>query len=624
MTNFQFFKKREIAPWVPQVLALLGALLYLIQAWHYAHTTIPGLDEGSYLFKGYLYLHGVYEPFEPYGPLTNKSPFAFLIPGFAQYIFGTGLRTGRYFAIFLGLLTVLGTWITARRWTGKWLAAASVWAFALSPTIIKIHAITASEVIIASMLAWMCVLVLAEERPLWQIVLGSILGACAVLTRQNMIVVLPLLVLYVFWQHGRQKGIASFVSASVIFLAVHIYYWPNILTIWAPWLPDSLTPFLNPFRLPAEATPIWKPTNDFWNRVIAFFQGIRYHFIPAVGSMFALIIFSRQRDWKSDPVMRAAVFLALSYFTLFAMHAWAAVASQYESYSCVYCFTPYLTFFDPLGMILSVLAVSVVRKNKPSLVIQILAVLLILTVSAGIGLSSFDNVGASILNLPVPRMRGGQFLPGTTALVDFITNKFGLALPLIKRYLASVIGLGAAFGALLIAFIISRRAKDIQNRPAFIFILLNVFLVMGLILSPVLHAGGSRADCEQDMLYANEQLGAHLASVIPADSLVYWDGGLSFAPMVYVPQARVFPPQINDGYTYRIGGDTDTLFRFSHWNSELNEQWVKSADVFIIEAKRYSNWKAFFNPQEFEEYQKPATDPSCEDGSGLRIFHRLP
>jgi len=147
---------------------------------------------------------------------------------------------------------------------------------------------------------------------------------------------------------------------------------------------------------------------------------------------------------------------------------------------------------------------------------------------------------------------------------------------------------------------------------------------MGLILSPVLHAGGSRADCEQDMLYANEQLGAHLASVIPADSLVYWDGGLSFAPMVYVPQARVFPPQINDGYTYRIGGDTDTLFRFSHWNSELNEQWVKSADVFIIEAKRYSNWKAFFNPQEFEEYQKPATDPSCEDGSGLRIFHRLP
>ena len=46
-----------------------------------------------------------------------------------------------------------------------------------------------------------------------------------------------------------------------------------------------------------------------------------------------------------------------------------------------------------------------------------------------------------MLNLPVPRMRDGQFLPGTTALVDFITNKFGLALTLTKRYLASALGL---------------------------------------------------------------------------------------------------------------------------------------------------------------------------------------
>ena len=242
----------------------------------------------------------------------------------------------------------------------------------------------------------------------------------------------------------------------------------------------------------------------------------------------------------------------------------------------------------------------------------------------GIGLSLFDNIGASILNLPVPRMRDGQFLSGTTLLVDFITNKFGLALTLTKRYLASAIGLIVGIGVLLIAFLISRRMKDVQDRPGYAFVALYLFLVLGLFLSPVLNAGRSRADCEQDILSANEQLGAHLASVIPADSLVYWDGGLSFAPMVYVPNVRIFPPQINDGYTYRIGGDPDTLFRFSHWNSELNDQWMSSADIFIIEAKRYSTWKKFLNPQEFEEYQKPITAPSCEVGAGLRIFHRLP
>ncbi len=151
-----------------------------------------------------------------------------------------------------------------------------------------------------------------------------------------------------------------------------------------------------------------------------------------------------------------------------------------------------------------------------------------------------------------------------------------------------------------------------------------MFLVLGFLLSPLLNIGGSQLHCKQDLLAANEQLGAHLARVIPPDSLVYWDGGLSFTPMVYVPNARIFPPQINDGYAYKAGGDPDTLLRFGYWNSVLLTQWRDSADIFIIEDKRYSSWKDFLNPQEFEEYQKPPTLPSCNDGAGLRIFHRLP
>jgi len=624
MKAYLFLKRLSLASSTPHLLALFGAILYLMQAWHYAHTTIPGLDEGSYLYKGILYLRGVYEPFEPYGPLTNKAPFAFLIPGFAQYLFGAGLRTGRYFAMFLGVLSMLGVWVTVRRWAGNWFAAAAVWVFALAPTIIKINTITASEVIISSMLAWMCVFVLAEERPYWQIVLGAALASLAVMTRQNMIVVMPFLVLYIFWQHGWRKGIVSLVTAGVLFLAVHAYYWPHILTIWAPWLPENLTPFLDPFRLPQDATPIWDPSNDFWNRVIAFFQGVRYHFIPAVGGIFALAFLPFRRDWKTSPTIRAAIFLATLYFVLFAMHAWAAVASQYESYSCVYCFTPYLTFFDPLGMILTAIAVSRLWNTETRVppLVQFAAALLVLILAAGIGLSAFAEVGAPILNLPVPRMRDGQFLPGSTALVDFISNKFGLALPLIKRYVALALGLAGGLAVLWISALVYRRLHP--PRSAFAVVLLNVFLALGLLLAPLLHVGGSRADCQDDLLADNEALGAYLAEVIPQNSLVYWDGGLSFAPMSYVPQARVFPPQINDGYTFRVGGDADTLFRFSHWNAELNERWITAADIFIIESRRYAGWKEFLDPQKFEEYNRPPAAPSCEDGSGLRIFHRLP
>ncbi|MBM3179509.1 MAG: hypothetical protein FJZ86_04060 [Chloroflexi bacterium] len=620
LQQFDNFRKSELPSWIPVLLACLGTFLYLIQAVVYAYTTVSSLDEGSYLLKGILYLRGVYQPFEPYGPLTNKAPFAFLIPGSAEFLFGPGLRTGRFFSIFLGLLTVLGVWITARRWAGKWIAAGTVWVFALSPMIIKLHARTVSQVIVAFMLAWICVFVLDEERPLWQIIFGSILAALAVLTRQNMILILPLLVLYVFWQHGKEKGILSFAVCAFIFLAVHVYYWPNILTIWVPWLPEGLTPFLDAFRMPKDAFPVWDPSIDFWNRMNAFFQGIRYHFIAVIGGIFALIRFALPRDWKSAPAMRAAVFLALSYFTLLAMHAWAALASQYESYSCVFCFANYLTFFDPLGILLVVIVFSASPKLDHSRFVKILLIAFILLVSTGIGFSLFENVGNNLLNLPVPRIRNGQFLPGSTALVDILKYGLDLGLPEIKRTISSAMGLLVGLGALTVSFLWWRRNKDVL----FTSVLLNVYLTFGLAFSPILHLGESRLDCKQDLILAHEQLGAYLSEIIPANSLVYWDGGNAFTPMVYVPNVRIFPAQINSGYTYRIGGDPEILRRFSHWNSELDTEWRNSADVFIIEAKRFSSWKDFLNPQDYEEYEKPPAAPSCNVGTELRVFRRLP
>ncbi|MBK8781566.1 MAG: glycosyltransferase family 39 protein [Anaerolineales bacterium] len=619
----EFFKEKKWPSWTPVLLAGVGALLYLIQAVVYAHTTVSSLDEGSYLIKGIFYWRGVYEPFQPYGPLTNKAPFAFLIPGFAEYLFGAGLRTGRYFSIFLGLLTVLGVWVTARRWAGRWMAAGTVWVFALSPMIIKLHARTVSEVVIASMLAWMCVLVLDEERPLWQIVLGTVLATFAVLTRQNMVLILPLLILYIFWQHGKQKGIWAFVTTAVVFLAVHAYYWPNILTIWAPWLPDSLTPFLDGFRLPKDSTPVWDPSIDFWNRTNAFFQGMRYHFIALAGGIFAIMFWAPRSDWKTAPAFRAAVFLALSYFILFAMHAWAALASQYESYSCVFCFSNYLSFFDPLGILLFVIVLSAAWKS-PRPVVQGLAIIFVIVFSVGIGFSLFENIGSGLLNLSVPRMRDGQFLPGTTTLADILKYKFSLELTAIKRAISSAIGFMAGMGILLIAFLIRLRTKDPQKRLNFALVSINLYLVVGLLLSPVLHLGESRLDCKQDMILAHEQLGTYLSTVIPPNSLVYWDGGNAFTPMVYTPQVRIFPIQINDGYTYRIGGDPETLHRFNHWNDALGREWREAADVFIIEGKRFSTWKEYLTPQAFEEYAPPPAAPTCYEGGELRIFYRIP
>lgn len=614
---------KELPSWSPLLAAALGAILYLIQAGLYAFTTVPGLDEGSYLLKGLFFVRGVYEPFEAYGPFTNKAPFAFLIPGFAQSVFGEGLRTGRFFYVFIGLLMLLGVWIAARRWAGNWGAAGSIWVFALSSYVIKTYSVTVTEVLISCMLAWMCVFVLGADRPLWQIITGSLVAVLAVLTRQNMAPVLALLVLYVFWEHGWQKGVWSLFAGTAFFLAVNAYYWPNILSIWAPWLPEDLTPFLDPFRLPKDAVPIWDPSIDFWNRLNAFFQGVRYHFVIVVGSWFTLLVWPRQKDWKSAAGMRAAVFLAVLYLILFAMHAWAAVASQYESYSCVFCFSNYLAFFDPLGLLLVIIVFFQAQLRSWSGWVRTAVLLVVVVLCLGIGYSLFESIGRWVYDIPAPRMRDGRFLPGTTGLAELLMQRFDLSLTIIKRMVSSVLGLGVGVGFVL-AFLFRLRQKTSAGQADFSRGLVSTFLVFGFLVTPLLNARGAQLECRQDLISANERLGAYLADVIPAYSLVYWDGGLSFTPMLYVPDVRIFPPQINSAYTYREGGDPDTVYRLNHWNAELNQEWKNSADVFIIEAKRYSSWKKFLDPQLFAEYQSPPVSPSCLEGSEVRIFHRQP
>lgn len=112
---------------LPGGLALGGAIVYFLQSLRYAFTLLSVEDEGGYLLKGYWYVTGQYIPFQDYGPFTNHMPLAFLIPGYIQQWFGTGLRSGRFFAVFLGLLFLVGLWLLVRRLAGHWWAAAAVW-----------------------------------------------------------------------------------------------------------------------------------------------------------------------------------------------------------------------------------------------------------------------------------------------------------------------------------------------------------------------------------------------------------------------------------------------------------------------------------------------------------------
>jgi hypothetical protein len=149
-TVFRFLKER---PALADLLSITGMAIHAALLWAFAHTQISVLDEGLYLYKGWLFANGRYTPFQDYGAWTNQMPLAFLIPGWVQMIFGPGLRTGRVMAVALGILALLGLWLTTRRLGGRWVAALCVAVVALNPAAARMVTMAASQGLTACILA---------------------------------------------------------------------------------------------------------------------------------------------------------------------------------------------------------------------------------------------------------------------------------------------------------------------------------------------------------------------------------------------------------------------------------------------------------------------------------------
>lgn len=620
MNKTAVLKKTSLPVWTAEVLAFLGLLVYVIQAAYFAFTTVSNLDEGAYLLKGYLFATGEYQPFDT-GILTNKPPLAFLIPGYAQLLFGAGLRTGRYVAAAFGILAVLGAWVAARRISNKWLAAATVWVFAFSPMVIKFYS-GSTQSLIACLLAWSLALSLGEERSFGELSLAGFFAGLMIFVRQNMLPVLPLLILYALWQHGRKAWGMIFFGAGIVF-ALTYAYWPQIFQVWT-WFPviSSIKNTAPVIKEAAQQTEyagggtaiLWQPKIDIQSRLLSFAQALRFHFIPLAGVAISLLHLPKIKAWKSRADLGAAVFLFVLYILLLYMHATAALALDY----CTYCLSPYLAFFNVAGILWVALAVKSWQTESPRKLSAVLTILIFLIAAAAIGYSAFEEIGAPLLNLPAPRIRDLQILPGWTTWRQIIANKFALEYNLALRYASAAFGLAAGILITVIGTIIWRGAW--RQKYNFGIFIAGMFLLSGMVFTSL--AQSNVGDCASNVIAANEQNGARLRRLIPPGSVVYWDGGLSVAPLLYLPDVEIFPAQINAGYAFLSGADTAQAQKFGYWNEELKEQWKASANFFIIEERYYLQWKEFFDPQTFDELQRSPLGTSCLPKSNLRIFRR--
>ncbi len=622
------------------VLAFLGGCVYTIQSVIYALRLTSMLDEGAYLYKGYLFVSGLYRPFQDFGPWTNKGPLAFLIPGFFQDLLGQGLCSARFVAVFISLLALLGLWVTARRLGGGWWAAAVVWGMALNPFTIKLYSQAISQGLVECMLIWMLALTLGEGRRAWHVLLGTFLAALLIFTRQNMILVLPLLILYIFWQHGKKMGWLALLTGLGVFVLGHAIYWPNIMFIWLSWLPEKLTPFLDFLRLTDQGHPGYVSITTQIDRLLAFLQAFRYNFLVLAGLILTLLLWPDLKEWKKHRHFRTAVFLVVLLIGLLGMHAWASLWKDY----CNYCFSVYIGFFGMLTSLLLVVMAGSLQK-KPGLLRSSAIVLIVMGLFTGIGYGSFEEIGyqlrevfMKVMNINMPRTKDffstWKFLTGTVTLQGFLENKFGIVIDYFKgietyrRILPAVAGfLTGLLFLLMVRMLVNVLKKRLHVHFHYATLLIVLFVLVGSLLAPsrVLGGGNYIYDCDQNSLAAYEKTGQQLSGFIPAGSQVYWDVSSSAVSLLlYLPGIRIQPQQINGKYAYYVGGDTQDLLRVGLWNDEAAAQWLELADFIVIEEPGIeTGWqKVVSSGYEHTSIANPVG--SCNGETVINIFRKVP
>jgi len=614
MTDLSVLKKIRLPFRAADVLAFWGMSAYLAQLIRFAYTTVSNLDEGSYLVRGYLFASGAYRPFQE-GMYTAKMPLAFLIPGYAQLWFGAGLRTGRALSVLFGVFALILLWHTARRLGDSWLAAGAVWTLALSPIVIKYYSGAATQATIAFFLAAVLALILGADRKIWQLALGGLLAGVMVSTRENMVATFPLFALYVFWQYGWRGALAFLLPGAAVIGAIHIIYFPEILRLWY-WLPFV--------RLPAEfrygggggKRINWTEGFSLLSRVLSVFEALRVHFIAVMGAFFSALLFPSYKRWKTNSDFKVFLTLLALFFGLLYMHYSASIGKNY----CVFCLSPYTAFYNLSGILLVVVSIRLWNRQPP-IVVQALLFLIFLLAFTGVGFSLFERIGADLMKLPAPRVSRAGFSPGWTTWGALLTGGLNLAANVSKQIFSAAVGFFIGLMSLAAAYPLWKKtsAASAMNFAAFsAFALLG----LGLLSSAWLH--GNALDCDANIIANNEENGAHLRKIIPEGKSVYWDGGLSAAPLLYLPNRTFFPAQFNGGYTFFSGADTAQTAKFGYWNEDLDAQWKATADFFLISVENYDRkiWKEFFVDEYFDEFPRAPLPSACAPESRLRIFRR--
>jgi hypothetical protein len=509
-------------------------------------------------------------------------------------------------------------WLASKRLAGRWAAAACLWFVALNPFSISDYSIAITEGLIACTLAWMLYFILGENRSLVELFIGSLLAGMLVLIRENMILILPFVLLYMFWEHGKKAGLVFLGVNTFLLLFVHAVYWPGILQVWQRWIPQVFRPFFGSWIYQGGGTFIWSTQTSFSQKLVVIFTSIKANFLAIFG--LVLVLLSWPKDgFKNRHQLKLVVFLLVTFVVLYIIHAWASLEKGY----CSFCLVNYVTFFSPIGLLLFFAFLPGIRNRQPVLPVWLTGIA-ILFLAAGMGYSTYGDFGQSLASIHVPRISNFSIQPGTVELWRILANKFNFTFQFLRGALPTVVGFVVGVLILSLGFAVTKFSRKNQLLSNSIYAFVFATMLTGLALSPTTILGGidPNSRCETDILARYEQVGAELAQRIPAGAQVYWDGDPSPAALLYVPGIKIYPPQLNAVYSFLSQGDTQNLMRYGLWNEALDREWLSQADIILIRDSDFASKKASLSPEIFDELEPTAPTFPCASFTSIRIFKR--
>lgn len=652
-----FWKRYHL--WAAGLAAVLGFGWFLYQAVGFADKLPPFVwDESMYLYKGYLFATGRYQPFQDYGPWTNQLPLAFLIPGYIQKWFGPSMLVGRTYAVVVGSLAVIGVWLAVRRSANPWWAAAVVWVIALNPAYVQVFSQSFAQTLVSMFFAWMLVFSVGPGRQDWELALAAFLAGLAGMSRVNVLPVLPIFILYIFWQYGPRTGWKALVAGLAPVVVLHAIYWPNILKFWAYWINPDVFPWITAYRSPFQEVFLpddfsWFPLSNWlndpthlaWSGIRTFGQTVRINFVVLIGVLAVLLLLPWRRKFApSDEtsisktyfnIQKQNTFLLVTFIVMLIIHLWAA-----NGHSCRFsCLPGYIMFFFVFGLVL-IPASAQTWAIKMPLWRQILVVAVLIGVWAG----TEYNFNADYLTFRYDLIRNTFDQPIPQALIhrtapvwQLLENKFGYDHYPLRQFIieneqmVTILYWTKILGIVLVLTPIAYwLIKKIGFKPAsFGHFALYFTLLIGIAFGGNYYFGDfyTFEPCEDSVIASYQQVGDSLAELIPPGSQMYWNIKANMLAL-YLPERETFTPQLNSTFTYLnfIYPDPDTLYKFGWWDQTLEEQWIQEADFILVEQRFFDEtWQQRLDNGEVEQIFVTEPTAICRgDGTRILVLQTVP